>query len=517
MDVNSQDQIDVYAGRGVLVQSQGPTWMYGTASEHHVPYQYQISAAKDPYMSMIQTESPYFQSVPPAPSPFTAGLFPNDPTFSGCDGGSKACAVSWALRIIDSSSIYCMGAGLYSWFSDYTQDCLKSENCQQRGVEIAQSTDTWIYNLVTKGMVEMVSPVNEDPTLSANNGNGFMSSILAWIRQANATIGERKFPGFQFYDPEWLDGVSNPCKTAPSQKILCHPFLEAYYQSPGIGRNFGNQTLTDEFTPVLTLAEECSYCYTTMLQMREASPYAAFTERDMDDLIYVIMRASFTTHVCIQCDAQYAEGGHMRFPALKYKVASAAIQIGNPTLINNCTALVSGRELCRPLSCDIQYTVKDGDTCLSIEWANQPTVAFGSVRKYNSWLNSECTNLQSTHPIHGSVICLSPQAGAHNSTGTVPTTDGNSGGASSSQYSEVVTGAPANAIVANGTTSLCGKWYTAAAGDTCATIFVEQGISSRLFMAVNPSLKSGCDGSLLKGTTYCVSPDLYWDDPDFWK
>ncbi|KAB8068491.1 hypothetical protein BDV29DRAFT_162320 [Aspergillus leporis] len=182
--------------------------------------------------------------------------------------------------------------------------------------------------------------------------------------------------------------------------------------------------------------------------------------------------------------------------ALKYKVSSAAIQIGNPTLINNCTVLMPGRELCMPFICDVQYTVKGGDTWLSIEWANRPMVAFGTVQKYNSWLNSECTNLQSTRPIHGSVIYLSPLAGTHNSTGTVPATDGNSGGASSSEYSVVVIGAPANAMVANGITSLCGKLYTAHHGDSCAAIRVKQGIPSSHFMAVNPSLKSSCDGSL---------------------
>jgi hypothetical protein len=111
MDIPAQTQINVYSGRGVLVESQGPTWMYGTASEHHAMYQYQISQAHNLYMGMIQTESPYYQPSPTAPSPFTAGLFPNDPTFSDCEGSASQCAMSWALRIIDSSTIYSMGAG----------------------------------------------------------------------------------------------------------------------------------------------------------------------------------------------------------------------------------------------------------------------------------------------------------------------------------------------------------------------------------------------------------------------
>lgn len=111
LDSTAQAQINVYSGRGILVESQGPTWMYGTASEHNVLYQYQISNANNLYMSMIQTESPYFQPSPKAPQPFNTGLFPNDPVFTDCDASSVKCAISWALRIIDSTSVYIMGTG----------------------------------------------------------------------------------------------------------------------------------------------------------------------------------------------------------------------------------------------------------------------------------------------------------------------------------------------------------------------------------------------------------------------
>ena len=108
MDIKSQDQVDVYVARGILVESQGPTWMYGTASEHSVLYQYQISGAKDLVMGMIQTESPYFQPSPPMPEPFTLGRFPNDPVDVDCE----TCTSSWAVRIVDSESISILGAGM---------------------------------------------------------------------------------------------------------------------------------------------------------------------------------------------------------------------------------------------------------------------------------------------------------------------------------------------------------------------------------------------------------------------
>jgi hypothetical protein len=62
----------------------------------------------------------------------------------------------------------------------------------------------------------MVSPVNENATLSANNVNGFMPSILAWVRENNETIGAEEFPGFQLYDSADLDGLTATYATALS-------------------------------------------------------------------------------------------------------------------------------------------------------------------------------------------------------------------------------------------------------------------------------------------------------------
>ncbi|ERS99606.1 hypothetical protein HMPREF1624_02966 [Sporothrix schenckii ATCC 58251] len=38
----SVNQVSVYAARGMLIESQGPSWLYGTGSEHSVMYQYQL-------------------------------------------------------------------------------------------------------------------------------------------------------------------------------------------------------------------------------------------------------------------------------------------------------------------------------------------------------------------------------------------------------------------------------------------------------------------------------------------
>jgi hypothetical protein len=221
-DKVSQDQIDVYAARGILIESE-LAWLWGTASEHAVFYQYQIAKASNIFMGMIQTESPYFQPTPPSPQPFRTGLFTSDPDFQNCKPGDVKCAVSWAVRIIDSSTVYILGAGLYSWFSKYNQDCLRTEDCQSRGLEVQQSGDLWIYNLCTKAIVEMVSPLGAVPTFARDNMNGFLSSVLAWLQGSIAVSGKRNFKGFQIFIPDDLRTSSLPasCKTALTNSIFC--------------------------------------------------------------------------------------------------------------------------------------------------------------------------------------------------------------------------------------------------------------------------------------------------------
>lgn len=188
LDIPAQTQIDIYVARGTLIQSQGPTWMYGTASEHCTLYQYQLCGVKNLFMGMIQTETPYWQSTPRAPEPFTPSLnkFPDDPTFSDCPSGSLTCAMAWGLRIISSSNIYTYGAGLYSFFNSYNQECLDSESCQDDMVEIIKSTGLWFYNFITKASTNSISPRGGRAVPQSENHFGFGSTIVAWLTLSGA-------------------------------------------------------------------------------------------------------------------------------------------------------------------------------------------------------------------------------------------------------------------------------------------------------------------------------------------
>jgi glucan 1,3-beta-glucosidase len=189
LDLGDHSQIDIYNARGVLLESQGPVWMYGTASEHSVLYQYQLQNASNVYMGLIQTETPYFQSNPAAPAPFN--LKTGDPSF---DGQANADNMAWGLRVVDSSDVLVYGAGIYSFFQNYNQNCVTGENCQNRIVSVEGNTNNVnLFALSTKASVSMVSTqgngysiagaqraVTAVSVLDTDNRSNFCATVALW-------------------------------------------------------------------------------------------------------------------------------------------------------------------------------------------------------------------------------------------------------------------------------------------------------------------------------------------------
>jgi len=195
---NNHNQISLFNGRGIVIESQnGPVWLYGTASEHSVLYQYNIVNAKNILMAMIQTETPYFQSVPMAPEPFTSEV--NDPDFSKCNG-SYRCAMAWGLIIKNSQDIYLYGAGLYNFFQNYNQSCLNSEDCQQSLVDInSNSSGVYIFNLNTKAAIDMISVDEKGLVEQVDDRNSFCSTIAGFMPFSQSKLaGEVNFEFFEF-------------------------------------------------------------------------------------------------------------------------------------------------------------------------------------------------------------------------------------------------------------------------------------------------------------------------------
>ncbi|KAL7624109.1 hypothetical protein AAE478_005666 [Parahypoxylon ruwenzoriense] len=130
---NTMVQTSVYVARGFLIESQEATWLYGTASEHAVYYQYNFHHARNIFAGMIQTESPYYQPTPKPPQPFEkfVGKMTGDPDYTCAGGDFDGCDSSWAVMMRGCRDIFIAGAGLYSWFSTYSQDCIDKHECQK--------------------------------------------------------------------------------------------------------------------------------------------------------------------------------------------------------------------------------------------------------------------------------------------------------------------------------------------------------------------------------------------------
>ncbi|KAF2153724.1 glycoside hydrolase family 55 protein [Myriangium duriaei CBS 260.36] len=199
LDDPKNTQITVGVGRGILIESQnGPVWMYGTASEHSILYQYNFFGASNVFAGMIQTESPYYQGGAFGMSPgiWADTPMPGDPIFGkdSCDStfGPLKCDFAWAVIASGTTNLTIAGAGLYSWFDNYDQSvCVDKQNCQQRIFLDTGDNDALVLtNLVTIGAVEMLTNSGKNETIYAANNtqaiaHPFWSMLALYFEDAN--------------------------------------------------------------------------------------------------------------------------------------------------------------------------------------------------------------------------------------------------------------------------------------------------------------------------------------------
>ncbi|KAL2788774.1 pectate lyase superfamily protein-domain-containing protein [Aspergillus keveii] len=214
---SSSTQISIFAARGMLIESGGPSWFYGGGSEHAVLYNYLISEAKSVFMGHIQTESPYYQPNPGPPAPFRAAAsFPNDPDFSHCEVEAAVwddrCNYAWGLQVVDSQDVMIHSAGLYSFFNEYYQDCIPTNNCQDRILEVKGSTGVVIFNLFTVATVNIASGIDGTNVLQEGNQRGFTTEISVWV----------PLPGADNVDIVWIgtEVWEAPTVSCPAQSCM---------------------------------------------------------------------------------------------------------------------------------------------------------------------------------------------------------------------------------------------------------------------------------------------------------
>ncbi|KIK63573.1 glycoside hydrolase family 55 protein [Collybiopsis luxurians FD-317 M1] len=175
LDEDGTSKIEIYAGRGILSESQGPVWMIGTSAEHHIIYQYRLVNAKNHYIGLAQTETPYHQPNPAVPYPFTINSTYADPTFP------EDLNSSWALSVEKSEGIVVFGAGFYSFFSNYVQDCSNTDGvCQTQIVDIDDGSAVQLYSVSTVGVQYPISVDQKGIARQEDNHNGFAETVTVW-------------------------------------------------------------------------------------------------------------------------------------------------------------------------------------------------------------------------------------------------------------------------------------------------------------------------------------------------
>lgn len=279
-------------------------------------------------------------------------------------------------------------------------------------------------------------------------------------------------------------------------------------------------------------AEICSFCWLQHYAILQTSSYSAYDDFIESQLSYSNTRCGQTNPtsppppaISVPAATDFCATGDLYTTVLgetcdsiasANNVSSAALYLGNPDGIPDCDSITTGTALCLPVPCGVTYTLLPDDTCFSVEQlaynlTGRP-LAPGDLAKYNPWINAGCDNLHAaSDAAFGHVLCLGPQNGDFNNDPvlrdtTVPRR--------SNGYSLDVVDPPAGAVVAAGTTTKCGVWHVAEAGDTCAMMSFGNGGTVAILLSVNPSLGTtvdGCTDNIVTGTAYCAIPYIAWD------
>ncbi|CCU98466.1 Exo-B-1,3-glucanase (GH55-family)-like protein [Malassezia sympodialis ATCC 42132] len=191
LDDGAPAQLNVLSDRGILIESQGPVWMYGTASEHALLYQYSLRGASNVLLAMIQTESPYFQGRHFAHASASVQPHAQYPDVDNSQRFKNATDVSFepdpamddravGLHIRACKDILVLGAGLYSFFDSYDQAALPAHACQRRLCVLesaAQCERIHLVNVATVGSQCLLSLDGCDWVAETPFREGFCSTM----------------------------------------------------------------------------------------------------------------------------------------------------------------------------------------------------------------------------------------------------------------------------------------------------------------------------------------------------
>ncbi|KAJ6518856.1 hypothetical protein C8R45DRAFT_809437 [Mycena sanguinolenta] len=155
----------------------------------------------------------------------------------------------------------------------------------------------------------------------------------------------------------------------------------------------------------------------------------------------------------------------------------------------SCTKLpAAGQPICLSGHCTL-YNVQSGDTCVSIY--EKENVTWSELLAWNPQIDNYCSNIATQV---GKGICVSPPGGGYTFTDTGAQTSG----------TPTAIAIPTGVIAPGSNRQNCGEWYEAQPGDTCPQILILFQLTNDTFYDLNPDVNGDCS-NLLAGFEYCVA------------
>ncbi|KAF7862760.1 hypothetical protein EAF04_007632 [Stromatinia cepivora] len=187
IDDRNVTQIQVFTGRGILVESvAGNNWLINTPSEHHSKYLYNFANTKNIFMSMAQSEVPYYQPNPVASYPYPYENQLSDPSFSGPLTGTNGAPrqVAWAQIMTNSHDIVVYGSSYFIYFKNWSTDCTTSLTCAEVLFNIdTKSTGITVYGFTTDATQYLVNRGGVNLAPSAENSLFTSVTQIAFFKQ----------------------------------------------------------------------------------------------------------------------------------------------------------------------------------------------------------------------------------------------------------------------------------------------------------------------------------------------
>jgi hypothetical protein len=176
-DIDDGAALNIFSPRGMLVETQRPVWLYGTAMEHSYLYQYNLRRSQNVLCSILQTETPYYQ-----PQFILNASAASDPGFY--DNQTHAFSI-YAGHV---ANIALYGVGMYSFFDRWNNSACsvaKLPSCQTHisvwdtltGNVGADSVRLLNYN--THGS-QYIMTINGADLLGSAVPNGFCDTVSIW-------------------------------------------------------------------------------------------------------------------------------------------------------------------------------------------------------------------------------------------------------------------------------------------------------------------------------------------------